>query len=77
MRKNFRNDRRKQKRPDTFDVIFRKFKKKAERDGIVKEVREREFFEKPSTKRNKIKQAWKRKKKLEAAKSNLKGYRRR
>ena len=41
------------------DVNFalRKFKKKVAEDGILQELREREFFEKPSIKRKKAKAA--------------------
>ena len=37
--------------PPPFDVLMRRFKKKAERDGIVAEVRKRQYYEKPSLKR--------------------------
>ena len=49
------------------DVAFalRKFKKKIAEDGILQELRQREFFEKPSIKRAKAKKAgiarWKKK----------------
>jgi len=36
---------------------LRKFKKKIQDDGILQELREREFFEKPSIKRKKAKAA--------------------
>ena len=41
------------------DVNFalRKFKKKVQEDGILQEVRNREFYEKPSLKRKKAKAA--------------------
>lgn len=41
------------------DVNFalRKFKKKVQEDGILQELRKREFFEKPSMKRKKAKAA--------------------
>ena len=41
------------------DVAFalRKFKKKVTEDGILQELREKEFFEKPSIKRKKAKKA--------------------
>ena len=41
------------------DVNFalRKFKKKVAEDGILQELRQREFFEKPSIKRAKAKKA--------------------
>ena len=49
------------------DVAFalRKFKKKIQEDGILQELRQREFYEKPTTKRAKAKKAgiarWKKK----------------
>ena len=49
------------------DVAFalRKFKKKIAEDGILQELRQREFYEKPTTKRAKAKKAgiarWKKK----------------
>jgi small subunit ribosomal protein S21 len=49
------------------DVAFalRKFKKKIAEDGILQELRQREFYEKPSEKRAKAKKAgiarWKKK----------------
>jgi small subunit ribosomal protein S21 len=49
------------------DVAFalRKFKKKIAEDGLLQELRAREFYEKPSTKRAKAKKAgiarWKKK----------------
>ena len=49
------------------DVNFalRKFKKKVQEDGILQELRQREFFEKPSEVRKKAKKAgiarWKKK----------------
>ena len=41
------------------DVAFalRKFKKKIQEDGILQELRQREFYEKPSLKRKKAKAA--------------------
>ena len=46
--------------PPPFDVLMRRFKKKVERDGIIAEVRERRYYEKPSAKRQKQKNAKKR-----------------
>ena len=51
--------------PPPFDVLMRRFKKKEERDGIIAEVRERRYYEKPSAKRQKRINAWKRKLKIE------------
>ena len=33
--------------PD-FERIFRQFKREVEREGIIKEVKEKEYYEKPS-----------------------------
>jgi len=51
--------------PPPFDVLMRRFKKKVERDGIIAEVRERRYYEKPSAKRQKRMNAWKRKLKID------------
>lgn len=40
-----------------FNYALRKFKKKVQEDGILQELRQREFFEKPSIKRKKAKAA--------------------
>ena len=56
-------DRNKQPRftgPEPFDVMLRKFKNKSERKGIVKAVKDKEFFEKPSAKKNRKNQELKR-----------------
>jgi ribosomal protein S21 len=37
---------------EPFDRMLRRFKKACDRKGIVKEVRERQYFEKPSSKKN-------------------------
>lgn len=40
-----------------FNFALRKFKKKVQEDGILQELRKREFFEKPSEKRRLAKKA--------------------
>jgi small subunit ribosomal protein S21 len=48
----------KDKRPPTampFDVGLRKFKKAVEKAGILKELKKREYYEKPCIKRNRKK----------------------
>lgn len=40
-----------------FNYALRKFKKKVQEDGILQELREREFYEKPSETRKKAKKA--------------------
>lgn len=62
---------------EPFDRMLRRFKKLCDKKGIVKEVRDREHYVKPAAKRNEKNQAIKRKRKLEAKKSQQKGYRRR
>ena len=51
--------------PPPFDVLMRRFKKKCERSGVVAEVRERQYYEKPSSRRLKKINAWKRKIKID------------
>ncbi len=38
---------------DTIDTALKKFKKVIEREGILTELKKREFYEKPSVKRKK------------------------
>lgn len=48
----------KDKRPPTpmpFDVGLRKFRKAVEKAGTLKELRKREFYEKPTAKRKRLK----------------------
>tara|TARA_X000000950_G_C13889352_1_gene650203 strand:- start:2393 stop:2566 length:174 start_codon:yes stop_codon:yes gene_type:complete len=56
--------------------MLRRFKKACDKKGIVKEVRDRQYFEKPASKRNERNQSIKRKKKLEARRAAQKGFRR-
>ena len=42
-------------KPLSFEQLFRKFKKKIERSGILQEVSERQHFEKPSQKKQRKK----------------------
>ena len=51
--------------PPPFDVLMRRFKKKVERDGIIAEVRERRYYEKPSARRQKRINDWKRRIKMD------------
>ena len=53
-RKRHPRDKRPAK-PMPFDVALRKFKKSCERARIVQEVRKREYYEKPSSKRKRQK----------------------
>jgi|TARA_R110001592_G_scaffold15838_1_gene68307 small subunit ribosomal protein S21 len=45
----------KKKFEPSFDQLMRAFKKKAEKSGIIKECRDREFYEKPAAKRRRKK----------------------
>ncbi|SBT81910.1 30S ribosomal protein S21 [secondary endosymbiont of Trabutina mannipara] len=40
---------------EPFDVALRRFKRSCEKSGIFAEVRRREFYEKPTTKRKRAK----------------------
>lgn len=62
---------------EPFDRMLRRWKKACERAGIVQEVRSREYYEKPASIRNQKNQDLKRKKKLQAKREAVKGYRRR
>jgi|TARA_B100000035_G_C20946572_1_gene530029 small subunit ribosomal protein S21 len=53
-RKHFKK-KRKHDGPLPFDVMLRQFKKRCERAGIIAEVRKREYYEKPSQRRQRKK----------------------
>ena len=61
MRQNNNNQERRgltvEVRNGDFNFALRKFKKKVQEDGILQELRQREFFEKPSITRAKAKKA--------------------
>jgi small subunit ribosomal protein S21 len=46
---------------ESFDSLLRRFSRKVQQDGILAEVRHREYFEKPSVKRKRKAAAKKRK----------------
>jgi small subunit ribosomal protein S21 len=41
------------KKDESFEAALRRFKKKIEQEGILREVRERKHYEKPSERRRK------------------------
>ncbi len=43
------------KENEPFDVALRRFKRLCEKSGILSEIRRREYYEKPTTKRKKAK----------------------
>jgi len=55
---------------ESFESLLRRFNRKVQQDGILSEMRRREFFEKPSIKR-KRKEAAKRRKSARASRSNI------
>ena len=69
-RKHFKKKFNKKRRPITFDQMLRQFKKKCERAGIVAEVRKREYYEKPSAKRQRKKKEAIRREKLNQLSNN-------
>ena len=49
---------RQEKRPgESIDSLLRKFKRKVKNSGILQELRQREYYEKPSEKRKKVRKA--------------------
>ena len=47
---------------ESFDNALRKFKRQCAREGVLREVRDREHYEKPSVKRKKKSEAARRRK---------------
>ena len=68
-RKHFKK-KRKHNGPPPFDVLMRQFKKKCERKGIVAEVRERQYYEKPSQRKQRKKKEAIRREKLNQLNNN-------
>ena len=66
---------RKTNQVESFDSMLRRFRKACDRKGIVKEVRERRYHEKPNDTRNQRNQELKRKKKIELKKRQNSNYR--
>jgi len=58
----------KKRQTEGFDQMLRRFKKACENAGIVQEVRERQYYEKPNQKRHKRNQQQNRRNKLDAIK---------
>ena len=56
----------KNRQEEPFDRMLRRFKKQCERAGIVQEVRDRKYHEKPNDTKNQRNQDIKRRKKLDA-----------
>ena len=61
----------KSKTVEPFDRMLRRFKKQCERAGIVQEVRDRQYHEKPNQKRHKKNQEITRRRKLDAKRAQL------
>ena len=58
-------------RQEPFDKMLRRFRNQCERAGIVKAVRDKEFYEKPNQKKHKKNQDIARRKKLNAKRDAL------
>ncbi len=43
------------KENEPFDIALRRFKRLCEKSGVLSEIRKREYYEKPTTKRKKAK----------------------
>lgn len=59
---------------DNLERAIKRFKRLVEREGIIREFRDREFFEKPSTIRNREKKALKRKQRKQQAQKDHYAY---
>ena len=65
---------KKRNKTESFDQLLRRFKKSCERAGIVQEVRDREYYQKPNQKRHEANQKRKRRNyldKLEAEQQHV------
>lgn len=60
-----------------FDRLFRKWKRGVERSNLLQELRKREFFEKPSVKRNRRNQSIKKQNEIRLAEERSVSRRRR
>ena len=58
----------KSRQTEGFDQLLRRFKKACDNAGIVQEVRDRKYHEKPNDTKNQKNQQLKRRKKLDAVK---------
>ena len=63
----------KKRTTESFDQMLRRFKKACDNAGIVQEVRDRQYFEKPNQKKHKKNQAQTRRNKLDAIKREKAG----
>jgi len=63
-------------RGDNFEKALRKFKKRVQESGILNDLRAKEFYEKPTTKRKRLKNLARRRwaKKIEMEKLPAKDY---
>ena len=66
---------RKSNNVEPFDRMLRRFKKECDKAGIVQEVRDRKYHEKPNDTKNQKNQDLKRKKKLDLKRRNNANYR--
>ena len=53
------------RRNESIQAMLRRFRKLLEKDGIVKEIKRREYYEKPSEERNRVKRKIKQEKEKE------------
>lgn len=56
---------------ENFEALFRRFKRSVEKADVLKEVREREHYEKPSVKRKRAKAAAKKRAQRIQAENNI------
>ena len=68
-RKHF-NKKKRHDGPPPFDVLLRQFKKKCERKGLIQELRERQYYEKPAQKKQRKKKEAVRRERLNQINNN-------
>lgn len=65
------------KRGESFEKLMRRFKRAVEKDDTMNEVRKREFYEKPTTKRKREKAAARKRWERRQSELNLTGAKKR
>ena len=63
--------RQEKRKGESVDSLLRKFKRKLKNEGTLKELREREFFEKPSERKKKQQKAAEKRTKTEQRQNEL------
>ncbi|MHA2404822.1 MAG: 30S ribosomal protein S21 [Candidatus Kariarchaeaceae archaeon] len=65
------------KKNESFDKLLRRFKRAVEKDDLMNELRKREFYEKPTSKRKRAKAAARKRWERKQSEMNLAGSKKR